>query len=57
MYSFPAEDNIVPCSDMAGEAVDVGDLVNDVAMGYTVILPLSLDLLYRHMKDVSSTLS
>ncbi len=55
-YPFPMDDNIVPCSDMAGEVVDVGDFVSHLAKGDKVILPLSLDLLYGHVKDMSSTL-
>ena len=55
-YPFPMQDNLVPCSDMAGEVVQAGSLVERVEVGDKVILPLSLELLYGHVKDMKSTL-
>jgi NADPH:quinone reductase-like Zn-dependent oxidoreductase len=57
-HPFPMPDNIVPCSDMAGEVVQVGSSVEGAkfAVGDKAILPISLELLYGAVKDMSSTL-
>jgi len=55
-YPLPVKDGVVPCSDMAGEVVQVGDLVNGFAIGDSVISPLNPLFLYgplleRHGSD------
>lgn len=58
-YPFPMSDNLIPCSDMAGEIVQVGEEAaaeHELSVDDRVILPLSLALLYGHVKNMRSTL-
>ncbi|KAE9362791.1 NAD(P)-binding protein [Stipitochalara longipes BDJ] len=52
---FPVKDNLIPCSDMAGEVVQTGDLVKGFAIGDEVVAPINLSLLYGPCKDLSDT--
>ncbi|GBE77140.1 NAD-P-binding protein [Sparassis latifolia] len=45
-YSFPHKENVVPCSDMAGEILAVGDEVKGWNVGDRVCANFSLDHLY-----------
>ncbi|KIX94911.1 uncharacterized protein Z520_09221 [Fonsecaea multimorphosa CBS 102226] len=55
-YPVPVKDNVVPCSDMAGEVVQVGDEVKGFAVGDLVIAPVSLDTLYGPVKEQAGSL-
>ncbi|CAH0019796.1 unnamed protein product [Clonostachys rhizophaga] len=50
-YPFPVKDNVVPCSDMAGEFVEVGTAVQDLTEGDKVISSIDLNTSYGAMKD------
>lgn len=54
-YPLPVKDNVIPCSDMAGEVAQMGDLVEGFSIGDRVIAPINLSLLYGPCKDVSDT--
>ncbi|KPM42708.1 hypothetical protein AK830_g3871 [Neonectria ditissima] len=55
-YPVFVKDQVVPCSDMAGEVTQVGDLVNNIAVGDSVISPVSSVFLYGCAKDHENTL-
>ena len=55
-YPVPVKDNLVPCSDMAGEVVEVGEGVSGFAVGDWVTAPVSLDTLYGPVKDGAGSL-
>lgn len=55
-YPVPVKDNLVPCSDMAGEVVEVGEGVGDFALGDWVTAAVSLDTLYGPVKDGAGSL-
>jgi NADPH:quinone reductase-like Zn-dependent oxidoreductase len=50
-YPFPVKDNVVPCSDLSGEVIRVGDQVEDFAEGDKVIASFDLKTLYGAMPD------
>ncbi|CAN9152499.1 hypothetical protein AA0119_g2120 [Alternaria tenuissima] len=50
-YPFPVKDNVVPCSDLSGEVVRVGNQVDDFAEGDRVIASFDLKTLYGAMPD------
>jgi NADPH:quinone reductase-like Zn-dependent oxidoreductase len=54
-YPLSVKDNVIPCSDMAGEVVQIGELAQGFATGDKVIAPMNLSLLYGPCKDVSDT--
>lgn len=56
IFPLPVKDNLVPCSDMAGEVVQVGELVRDFSIGDRVIAPVSLIVLYGPVKDEDNSL-
>ncbi|KAI2601908.1 hypothetical protein GGR54DRAFT_578061 [Hypoxylon sp. NC1633] len=45
-YPFEVKDQVVPCSDMAGEIIGVGDLAEGFSVGDSVIAALSPNYLY-----------
>ncbi len=45
-YPFSVKDSVVPCSDIAGDVVEVGHGVEDVAAGDQVICSFDLKTLY-----------
>lgn len=45
-YPQAVKDQLIPCSDMAGEVVQVGDAVTGFSVGDGVITPVSTSLLY-----------
>ncbi|KAI1378636.1 hypothetical protein F4677DRAFT_465767 [Hypoxylon crocopeplum] len=45
-YPLPVKDQVVPCSDMAGEVVQVGEYVDGFSIGDSVISILSSTYLY-----------
>ncbi|KAH7120459.1 hypothetical protein EDB81DRAFT_914046 [Dactylonectria macrodidyma] len=55
-YPVPVKDNVVPCADMAGEVVQAGDLVDELAVGDAVTSPVSHAMLYGPSKDHLHTL-
>ncbi|KAK7418751.1 hypothetical protein QQX98_003769 [Neonectria punicea] len=55
-YPVSVKDQVVPCSDMAGEIIEVGDTVDGLSVGDSVIAPVSLALLYGCVKDHANTL-
>ena len=56
IYPLPVKENVVPCSDMAGEVVQVGDGVHDFIVGDRVTAPVSLVVLYGPVKDEENSL-
>ncbi|RYN66231.1 hypothetical protein AA0118_g2758 [Alternaria tenuissima] len=50
-YPFPVKDNVVPCSDLSGEVVRMGNQVDDFAEGDRVIASFDLKTLYGAMPD------
>ena len=50
-YPFPVKHNVVPCSDLSGEVVRVGNQVDDFAEGDRVIASFDLKTLYGTMPD------
>ncbi|CAN9434313.1 unnamed protein product [Alternaria alternata] len=50
-YPFPVKDNVVPCSDLSGEVVRVGNQVDDFAEGDRVIASFDMKTLYGAMPD------
>lgn len=57
IFPLPVEKDLVPCSDMAGEVVQVGDQVGDFSVVDRVIDdPVSLSVLYGPVKDEDNSL-
>lgn len=56
IFPLPVKDNVVPCSDMAGEVVQVGDGVRGFSIGDHVTAPVSLIVLYGPVKDEDNSL-
>ncbi|RYP37690.1 hypothetical protein DL768_010840 [Monosporascus sp. mg162] len=52
-YPLPVKDNVIPCSDMAGEIVQVGDRVEGFSVGDRVLAALSDQLLYGPFNPAS----
>jgi NADPH:quinone reductase-like Zn-dependent oxidoreductase len=50
-YPFKVKESVVPCSDIAGDVVEVGRGVEDVAAGDQVISSFDLKTLYGPIKD------
>ncbi|RDW64678.1 hypothetical protein BP6252_10329 [Coleophoma cylindrospora] len=50
-YPLPVKEQVIPCSDMAGEVWQVGELVHELVVGDSVIAPLSTSFLYGVMND------
>jgi NADPH:quinone reductase-like Zn-dependent oxidoreductase len=50
-YPLPTRDQVIPTSDMAGEVVEVGKLVEDFSIGDRVIPPVSASYLYGSFKE------
>ncbi|KAL1631431.1 hypothetical protein SLS54_000191 [Diplodia seriata] len=52
LYPFPVKDQVVPCSDAAGEIVEVGSAITkDLAKGDTVVGAFDPTALYGPMRD------
>lgn len=54
-YPLPVKDQVVPCSDMAGEIAEVGEGVNGFSVGDSVLAPLTPSFLYGPLKNASDT--
>lgn len=50
-YPFPVKDNVVPCSDLSGDVVKVGNHVDEFAKGDRVIAAFDPNTLYGAIKD------
>ena len=50
-YPFPVKDNVIPCSDTAGEIVEVGSLVEDLKVGDRVVASFDRTNLYGPQRD------
>ena len=50
-YPLPIKDQVIPTSDMAGEVVQVGDLVDGFSIGDWVLPPISASYLYGSFKE------
>ncbi|KAH7152634.1 hypothetical protein EDB81DRAFT_649092 [Dactylonectria macrodidyma] len=50
-YPFPVKDDVIPGSDMAGEVVTSGSMVEGFSQGDKVIASFDLNTLYGAMKD------
>ncbi|KAI8190127.1 Zinc-type alcohol dehydrogenase-like protein [Colletotrichum sp. SAR 10_86] len=55
-YPFPVKDNVVPCSDLAGDVMKVGQHVDGFAEGDKVVAAFDLSTLYGPMKDWNHSL-
>jgi NADPH:quinone reductase-like Zn-dependent oxidoreductase len=55
-FPLPVKDNVVPCSDMAGDVVQVGEGVREFSIGDRVIAPVSLVVLYGPVQDEDNSL-
>ncbi|XXH05653.1 hypothetical protein Hte_012088 [Hypoxylon texense] len=55
-YPLPVKEDVVPCSDAAGEVVQVGGRVEGFSVGDAVLLPASVAALYGPIKDGLHTL-
>ena len=56
IFPLSVKENVVPCSDMAGEVIQVGDGVYDFSVGDHVTVPVSLVVLYGPVKDEDHSL-
>jgi NADPH:quinone reductase-like Zn-dependent oxidoreductase len=54
-YPLPVKDQVIPCSDMAGEVAQVGDFVTEVSVGDSILAPISVSLLYGLYKNDTDT--
>ncbi|RGP76058.1 alcohol dehydrogenase [Fusarium longipes] len=50
-YPFPVKDNVVPCSDLAGDVVRAGSQVENFAKGDRVVVAFDLNALYGVISD------
>lgn len=50
-YPFKVKESVVPCSDIAGDVVEVGHGIEDIAAGDQVISSFDLKTLYGPIKD------
>jgi NADPH:quinone reductase-like Zn-dependent oxidoreductase len=50
-YPLPIRDQVIPTSDMAGEVVGLGELVDGFSIGDWVIPPISASYLYGPFKE------
>ena len=55
-YGPPVKDNLVPCSDLAGEVEEIGDQVDDFKKGDKVIALFDHETLYGPVKDLANGL-
>ncbi|KAL0931247.1 zinc-containing alcohol [Colletotrichum truncatum] len=55
-YPFPVKDNVIPCSDISGDVVKVGNQVDGFSEGDKVIAAFDLNTLYGVIKDSPRTL-
>ncbi|KAF9880503.1 zinc-containing alcohol [Colletotrichum karsti] len=55
-YPFPVKDNVIPCSDLSGDVVKVGQQVDGFAEGDKVVAAFDLSTLYGPMKDWNHSL-
>ena len=56
IFPLPVKEDLIPCSDMAGEVVQVGDQVRDFSVGDRVVAPVSLVVLYGPVTDEDNSL-
>ncbi|KAN0110042.1 NAD(P)-binding protein [Hyaloscypha variabilis] len=54
-YPLPVKDNVILCSDMAGEVIQFGDHVTGFTIGDRVIAPINVSFLYGQCRDHSQT--
>jgi NADPH:quinone reductase-like Zn-dependent oxidoreductase len=54
-YPLPVKDNVIPCSDMAGEVVQVGNLVKGFSIGDSVLAPLNPSFLYGVLNNAADS--
>ncbi len=54
-YSLPVKEQVIPCSDMSGEVVKVGELVCGFSVGDKVLSPIDPSLLYGTSKDAANS--
>ncbi|KFY09444.1 hypothetical protein V491_08171 [Pseudogymnoascus sp. VKM F-3775] len=50
-YPFPVKDQVIPCSDAAGEIIEVGSLVEGLKVGDRVVANFDVTNLYGPQKD------
>jgi NADPH:quinone reductase-like Zn-dependent oxidoreductase len=55
-YPLMVKDQVIPCSDMAGEVVEVSSQVEDISIGDNVVVPLSSSALYGPVKEDRNSL-
>jgi NADPH:quinone reductase-like Zn-dependent oxidoreductase len=54
-YPLPVKDNVILCSDMAGEVIQIGDHVTGFTISDRVIAPINVSFLYGQCRDHSQT--
>ncbi|KIW51784.1 hypothetical protein PV05_10470 [Exophiala xenobiotica] len=55
-YPLMVKDQVIPCSDMAGEVVGVSSQVEDIFIGDNIVAPISSSALYGPVKEDRNTL-
>lgn len=50
-YQFPVADNVVPCSDMAGDVEKIGEGVKGLSVGDKVVASFDITNLYGPQRD------
>ncbi|KAK5195682.1 hypothetical protein LTR99_002207 [Exophiala xenobiotica] len=55
-YPLMVKDQVIPCSDMAGEVVEVSSQVDDISIGDNVVAPISSSALYGPVKEDRNSL-
>ncbi|OQV10845.1 Alcohol dehydrogenase GroES-like domain-containing protein [Cladophialophora immunda] len=55
-YPLAVKDQVVPCTDMAGEVLQVSKQVDNISVGDTVVAAISSSTLYGPVKDQEHTL-
>ncbi|KIY04192.1 uncharacterized protein Z520_00885 [Fonsecaea multimorphosa CBS 102226] len=56
IYPLAVKDNVVPCTDMAGEVLQVSKQVDNLSVGDAVVAAISSSTLYGTVKDQDHTL-
>lgn len=54
-YPLAVKDNVIPCSDVAGEIVQIGEDVTGFSIGDAIVSIISPTLLYGSMKHASDS--
>ncbi|KAF8858850.1 NAD(P)-binding protein [Acephala macrosclerotiorum] len=50
-YPLPVKDQVIPCSDMAGEVTQIGELVTGFSIGDAILAPPNSSFLYGPLRE------